>query len=1115
MKSDHSGHILPKNQNYLKNNKMKQYKIIAILYTLLFVATVGYAQNSITIVDEDVVVDAYTDTEVTVEGNSNLLIKNDEPLINSTVNLIGDDAWLYFESIKPSEVLAVWGQHINVNGNSFNTNRDRVAIYANGSVVIPNGLEIANEAITIYTGKNFTGNSKSLDVFTYHNDLSDFDNKVRSFKLKKGFSATLANNPDGTGFSRYFIASDEDIEFAEMPEGLEFVSFVRAFKWEWSAKKGYCGANEQLNISIFNTWGGGQGESNPDMQFVPMRHNLGWDSWEVINSQVEVSQLLGYNEPDRPDQSDMTVAAAIEQWPEFFHSGLRLGSPAPASTNGNNWLRDFMTICDELNYRVDFMVTHAYQNQNAGWWDWYIDLTSRGNRSLEDAGVKRPVWVTEWNHGANWTGEWWPTASGPRRDADLNLWPDENGQEVIVNRPLSPENSEHNVNRMKEILPAFENLDLFEHHFLYNWVQDARSVELDGKLTPAGKYFANFKSSVGFKKQNEYIHKWKIAPPWIKSTLSEDMQSFNLSWYDHNGETGKRYVLQHRIDDDDWKMVEAFELGQDYEAGETIEYTYSVYPVEFDKVEFRIYAISYKDTRSANSRVTTFNHDVAPYTPVNLNGEAISSQIVEISWNAANNARLYRIERATSEDGEYETVADLFEDIEYRDEGLEEDSEYFYRVYAINTRGESTASNPFAVTTKKLVMPSKPLNLRAASGSKAATLTWDFVYDSNYNILRSDSEDGDYVEIASNVKVNENNARYKDSTVENNKKYFYKIVPTNRVGDGEESAVVSATPKSGQYMHLKFDENQGDVVYDHWGGYHAEFKSDPRWEVGREEKSAVFLSVEDRSHLQFPEGVVADLHDEFTIASWLYLPENAGNNTRMFDFGSDLGTFMVFIPKYNNAGEARYKLTYFKEDGNQYAFQPTFAYNFPLGKWAHVAFTIQPHPQGGLFFIAYLDGKLVASSRDLNNLVPAGMGNSLTNYLGRSQWPNDPYCAHGYDDFRIYNKALNRFEIEDLYNGVEIDDEASFVMDNIMSKQLVSVAPSPVAVGGYMTVTISNVEMDEEFYAEIYNVQGEQVAMYKIVGGNNKIVAPAEKGLYFVRVKSSSFIETIKLLVKE
>lgn len=60
---------------------------------------------------------------------------------------------------------------------------------------------------------------------------------------------------------------------------------------------------------------------------------------------------------------------------------------------------------------------------------------------------------------------------------------------------------------MKELLPHFDKLDLFEHHFFYNWVQDARSMELGGVLTPAGEYFASYKSAVGFKrKMNIYIN---------------------------------------------------------------------------------------------------------------------------------------------------------------------------------------------------------------------------------------------------------------------------------------------------------------------------------------------------------------------------------------------------------------------------------------------------------------------------------------------------------------------------------------------------------------------------------------------------------------------------------
>src|SRR6185295_7928069 len=40
------------------------------------------------------------------------------------------------------------------------------------------------------------------------------------------------------------------------------------------------------------------------------------------------STVLGFNEPDGKDQSNMTVEVALEKWPKLMETGLRLGSPA-------------------------------------------------------------------------------------------------------------------------------------------------------------------------------------------------------------------------------------------------------------------------------------------------------------------------------------------------------------------------------------------------------------------------------------------------------------------------------------------------------------------------------------------------------------------------------------------------------------------------------------------------------------------------------------------------------------------------------------------------------------------------------------------------------------------
>lgn len=955
----------------------------------------------LTLNNEDLTITAFINNEVTVSGKSNIHVAGDNPLRNSTVNLTSDDSWLYLESIRPSILIAEWLQHITINGQPVNQENDRIAIYGSGSVIIPNGKKTAKEALTVYTEPNYGGDSKSFEINTYYNELGEFDNKIQSFKLKRGFSATLANNPDGTGFSRVFIASDEDIEVPVMPEGMEgFVSFVRVFKWEWTSKKGWAGgvggeALTEAAPSISYDWDAAANTENVDTEYVPMRHNLGWQSFEMINSRNNVSHVLGYNEPDRPDQSNIVVEDAIAQWPNLFRSGLRIGSPVPASTP-HSWLNKFMAICDSLNYRVDFVVSHAYQYQGTGWWDWMISATSSNANG-------RPVWVTEWNNGANWTNEYWPTASGPQRDADLNIIYDENGNEKIVNKPLSPENAQKQVDKLTEILTHMEKIDLLEHHFFYNWVQDARAIELGGKLTPAGKYFAKFKSKVGFKKANEYIHTWKIAPPWLNQKLSDDYKEITLSWYDHNGETGKSYILERKLDSEtDYTIIATFNLGEDYEVAGTVNYKERL---AYNAAKYRVKAISYKDTESIYSREIDVKKDPSPATPI-LTGEAISSSILKIKWDAVANARSYNIKRSESVNGTYETIAEYYNDsTAYVDKELPRNTTFYYKISALNSSGEGVDSKPLELTTRDLDVPGAVENYYVSSSDGAVVLTWDFAYDTQYKIMRATNPSGTFTV----VKDNFEGTRYIDkSGITNGETYYYKVQGKNILGEGPESAVLEANPKTGQHLKISFNENTGTIAHDDWGGYHGELKDNAQWIVA-EDGSGVELSVSDKSYVQLGDGVVSDL-DDFTIAAWFKTPE--GGNRRVFDFGDGTGVFMVLIPKYN-ATQARYKITC--PAGTYTADMDCVV---PTGEWVHLAIT-----QEGKTLKFYMNGNLEYTGTNTDGINPSHMGVTPTNYLGRSQWPSDPYTNHSYDDFRIYNYALAEKDIDKLYNRQEVNPD--------------------------------------------------------------------------------------------
>jgi hypothetical protein len=73
--------------------------------------------------------------------------------------------------------------------------------------------------------------------------------------------------------------------------------------------------------------------------------------------------LLGYNEPERGDQGNTSVAKALEAWPLLEASGLPLVSPGVAYDNaGKRWMDEFMTEAHRRGYKMDYIAIHWYGN---------------------------------------------------------------------------------------------------------------------------------------------------------------------------------------------------------------------------------------------------------------------------------------------------------------------------------------------------------------------------------------------------------------------------------------------------------------------------------------------------------------------------------------------------------------------------------------------------------------------------------------------------------------------------------------------------------------------------------------------------------------------------------
>ncbi|GIH14238.1 sigma-70 family RNA polymerase sigma factor [Rugosimonospora africana] len=173
-----------------------------------------------------------------------------------------------------------------------------------------------------------------------------------------------------------------------------------------SAKKGVCVWNftgvsqalAQSKASWYYTWSTTHsGVTTPSgVQFVPMI----WGSASVTASALSQAKnaghyLLGFNEPDRGDQANMTVAQALDLWPQLMATGSTLGSPAVATggDKAGGWLDQFMSGAASRGYRVDFITLHWYGG------DFVTASAVSELKSYLSAVYNRyhkPIWLTEY-----------------------------------------------------------------------------------------------------------------------------------------------------------------------------------------------------------------------------------------------------------------------------------------------------------------------------------------------------------------------------------------------------------------------------------------------------------------------------------------------------------------------------------------------------------------------------------------------------------------------------------------------------------------------------------------------------------------------------------------------
>lgn len=341
-----------------------------------------------------------------------------------TVDLTSADSWHIFSDIKASQINASDISGITVNGAPAVIGENvRLKFYYNGAAIIP--IIEGFSPITVYSGSGQTGNAATAVIQTiYTNDnLPLGNNAISSFTLQKGYMATFAQNADGTGRSKVYIAAEDSLS-ADLPAELAGdVSFLRVMEWNYVNKRG-SDIHDQVKLDALNSnwfyhWTIND-KTRTNQEFTPMT----WGGGAAINNMNDIialenlTHLLGFNESDNcNDQSGQygdlcQIAVAVTTYKNLLKSGLRLATPSGregAASKPDSWTSLFLEEAKNQNIRVDLASVH--------WYDWG-NWSSTNNPDADPVGVFNrftkyltnvhdmydlPVMITEFNANKNRT----------------------------------------------------------------------------------------------------------------------------------------------------------------------------------------------------------------------------------------------------------------------------------------------------------------------------------------------------------------------------------------------------------------------------------------------------------------------------------------------------------------------------------------------------------------------------------------------------------------------------------------------------------------------------------------------------------------------------------------
>jgi len=327
-------------------------------------------------------------------------------------------------------------------------------------------------------------------------------------RLNSNFEVEIRNNE---------VKQHNTCVIATLNNGTEVISNMRNF---FISKKGIgiwqrqVGQIKDMNLSWYYNWSPNplSGVEN-NVDFVPMiwgnvTENNAAHEWIKSEKYKEHRFLLTFNEPDFPDQANMTPEQAVEAWkyikPIVDDEKVDVSSPVVAIPtvfyeDENNdyrtvggWFGKYNQLMNISNYHDEFTTVHFYFDYPG---DWILDIFKKIH---EKTGKK--IWITEWG-----VGQW-----SQVQNFDWTGGPDEgNWQREIIEKFV------------REIVPILDKTDYIER---YAWFPfDGSNTEKFGN--GAGGLFYNTESDPLYQKLTSVGRAYKeVGNPagWDPNRVTQD-----------------------------------------------------------------------------------------------------------------------------------------------------------------------------------------------------------------------------------------------------------------------------------------------------------------------------------------------------------------------------------------------------------------------------------------------------------------------------------------------------------------------------------------------------------------------------------------------------------------